>query len=150
MKADFRGNWLDYKPFHSKKVCFQFSNTHLRMVTTRASMVLLPKVIPMWVFFRKISLCKTAVDATFWRQFEYPGFLFSYILFSYNIRCFPYLIRPRPYFFIFMMTSSSGNIFPVTGLLCGESTGHRLIPLSKASDTELWCFLWSAPKQTVE
>ena len=34
--------------------------------------------------------------------------------------------------------------------LLGKSTGHRWIPLTMASDTELWCFLWSAPKQTVE
>ena len=32
----------------------------------------------------------------------------------------------------------------------GESTGHRRIPLRKASDVELWYFLWSAPKQTVK
>ena len=31
--------------------------------------------------------------------------------------------------------------------LCGEFTGHRWIPLTKASDVELWCFLWSAPEQ---
>ena len=43
------------------------------------------------------------------------------------------------------MTSSNGNIFRVTGSLCGEITGHRWIPLTKASDAELWCFLWSAP-----
>ena len=43
-----------------------------------------------------------------------------------------------------MMTSSNGNIFCVTGLLCGEFTGHRWIPLTKAGDAELWCFLWSA------
>ena len=43
------------------------------------------------------------------------------------------------------MTSSNGNIFHVTGPLCGEFTGHRWIPLTKASDTELWYFLWSAP-----
>ena len=30
--------------------------------------------------------------------------------------------------------------------LCGEFTGHRWIPLTKASDTELWCFVWSAPE----
>ena len=36
-----------------------------------------------------------------------------------------------------MMTSSNGNIFR-----------HRLIPLTKASDTELWFFLWSATEQT--
>ena len=43
-----------------------------------------------------------------------------------------------------MMTSSNGNIFRVTGLFCGEFTGHRWIPLTKASDAGLWCFLWSA------
>ena len=42
-----------------------------------------------------------------------------------------------------MMTSSNGNIFRVTGPLCGEFTGHWWIPLTKASDTELWCFLLS-------
>ena len=32
------------------------------------------------------------------------------------------------------MTSSNGTIFRVTGPLWGESTGHRLIPITKASD----------------
>ena len=31
-----------------------------------------------------------------------------------------------------MMTSSNGNIIHVTGPLCGEFTGHRWIPLTKA------------------
>ena len=48
------------------------------------------------------------------------------------------------------MTSSNGNIFYLTGPLWGESTGHRWIPLTKTSDAELWCFLWSVPEQTVE
>ena len=39
-----------------------------------------------------------------------------------------------------MMTSSNGNIFRVTGHLCGEFTGPRWIPHTKASDAELWCF----------
>ena len=43
------------------------------------------------------------------------------------------------------ITSSNGNIFRVTGLLYGEFTGDRWILLAKASDAELWCFLWSAP-----
>ena len=43
-----------------------------------------------------------------------------------------------------MMTSSNGNIFRVTGHLCGEFTGHRWIPHTKASDAELWCFYASA------
>ena len=57
-----------------------------------------------------------------------------------------------------MMTSSSGNIFRVTGLLCRKFTGDRWIPRTKASvngefpaqkasDAELWCFLWSEKKQ---
>ena len=45
-----------------------------------------------------------------------------------------------------MMTSSNGNTFRATGPLCGEFTGHRWIPRTKASDAELWCFLWSAPE----
>ena len=42
------------------------------------------------------------------------------------------------------------EIFRVTGPLCGEFPGHQWIPLTKASDAELWCFLWSAPEQTVK
>ena len=41
-----------------------------------------------------------------------------------------------------MMTSSNVNIFRDTGHLWG----HRWIPHTKASDAELWCFLWSAPE----
>ena len=54
-------------------------------------------------------------------------------------------VRPkmRP---TFMMTSSNGNIFRVTGPVCGEFTGLRWIPRTKASDAELWCFLWSVLK----
>ena len=48
------------------------------------------------------------------------------------------------------MTSSNENIFRVTVLLWWGSTGHRWIPPTKASDVELWCFHWSAPKQTGE
>ena len=47
----------------------------------------------------------------------------------------------------FMMTSSNGNIFRVTGHLCEEFNGYRLNPRTKASDAELWCFSWSAPEQ---
>ena len=43
-----------------------------------------------------------------------------------------------------MMTSSNGKIFRVTGPLCGEYTGHRWIPLTKASNAEIWCVLISA------
>ena len=40
-----------------------------------------------------------------------------------------------------MITSSNGNIFRITGPLYGEFTGHRWIPVTKASDAELWCLL---------
>ena len=42
----------------------------------------------------------------------------------------------------FMMTSSNGNIFCVTGHLCGEFTGLQWIPRTKASDAELCCFFY--------
>ena len=49
------------------------------------------------------------------------------------------------YWYENIMTSSIGNIFRVTGPVCGEFIGHRWIPLTKASDAGLWCVLWSAP-----
>ena len=36
------------------------------------------------------------------------------------------------------------TFFGVTGHLCGEFTGPRWIPRTKASDGRLWCLLWSA------
>ena len=42
------------------------------------------------------------------------------------------------------------NYFPGNWFLWLEFTGYRWIPLTKASDAELWCFLWSEPEQTVE
>ena len=48
--------------------------------------------------------------------------------------------------FVLMMTSS---ISRVIGPLCGEFTGRRWIPLTKASNTELRCFLWFAPEKDV-
>ena len=45
------------------------------------------------------------------------------------------------------MMSSNGNIFRVTDPLWGKSNRHRWISLKKASDAELWYFLWSTPEQ---
>ena len=45
-----------------------------------------------------------------------------------------------------MMTSSNRNIFHITGPLCGEFTSHWWIPHTKASDAQLWGFLWSVPE----
>ena len=49
-----------------------------------------------------------------------------------------------------MGTSSKGSILRVNGPLRGESTGDQWIPLTKASEAELWYFLWSAPEQMAE
>ena len=75
---------------------------------------------------------------------------------EYNIRghrnqeTFMYSVKLAEYMIETMMTSSNGNIFRVTGSLCVEFTGRGWIPLTKASDAELRCFLLSAPGQTVE
>ena len=63
-----------------------------------------------------------------------------------------YLLRNDGQFVqaMFMMTSSNGDIFHVTGHFCGEFTGPRWIPRTKANDAGLWCFLWSATEYTVE
>ena len=50
-------------------------------------------------------------------------------------------------FCLIMMTSSNGDIFHVTGHLCGEFTGPGCIPRTKASDAQFWCFLWSASEK---
>ena len=60
---------------------------------------------------------------------------------SWRTRPIPWLLMLQ---LVSMMTSSNGNIFRVTGHLCGEFTRDQWIPRTKASDTELWCFLWSA------
>ena len=38
--------------------------------------------------------------------------------------------------------------FSASLAFCGEFTGHRWIPCTKVSDTELWYFLWYALEQT--
>ena len=53
-----------------------------------------------------------------------------------------FILKPQ----LHMMTSSNGNIFRVTGHLCGKFTGPRWISRTKASDAELWCFLWITPE----
>ena len=82
----------------------------------------------------------------------------TYLLLRYIVnccwRCFKYQVQIQPWIYkrycAGMMTSSNGNIFRVTGPLCGEFTGHRWIPLTKAIDAELWFFLWSATEQTTK
>ena len=48
------------------------------------------------------------------------------------------LYFPQSAFSISMMTSSNGNIFRVTGHLCGGITGHRWIPHTGIGGTKLF------------
>ena len=57
-----------------------------------------------------------------------------------------YGLTPWAFVGRFMTTSSNGSIFRVIGPLCGEFIGPRWIPITKASDAKLLCFLWSAPE----
>ena len=58
--------------------------------------------------------------------------------------CFVYLLQmgPRLASWWRHLMETFSTLF---GPLWGESTGDRWIPLTKASDAELWCSLWSAP-----
>ena len=76
-------------------------------------------------------------------------------MFYIGIMCSCTLVEMTHHKFIeecvyYMMASSNGSIFRVAGPLCGEFVGRRPSPLTKASDAELWCFLWSATEQTFQ
>ena len=50
----------------------------------------------------------------------------------------------------YMMASSKWKHFTRYWPFVRGIQRHRWIPLTKASDVELWCFLWSPPEQTVK
>ena len=88
-------------------------------------------------------------------HFGFDMLSYVFIIATYWVWSFAILwigLKPaqgHPHLF-YMMTSSNGNIFRVTGHLCEEFTGHRWIPLIKASDAELWCFISYVPEQAAE
>ena len=92
----------------------------------------------------------------FWCPCTVPQRVDDDLPFNYKICCWPQQNAPtciqhtQLIANIIIMTSSNGNIFRVTGPLQGESTGDRWIPLTKACNASLWCFLWSMPEQTIE
>ena len=86
-------------------------------------------------------LTKQAIDVIFTREFNVRFHASEPRAIATQMRYVLSMIRNY-----LMMTSSNGNIFRVTGPLCGEFTGLRWIPRTKASDAELWCFLWSTPE----
>ena len=96
--------------------------------------------VEMWFLYRK-CVWYNAVTMLYFKQ--------KYMRWRYKMRRLALTISVMTcsvilYMVNVMMTSSNGNIFRVTGPVCGEFTGHRWIPIIKASDAELWCFLWDA------
>ena len=93
--------------------------------------------VPLWVFwYRPIE----HTPFTVMNGISYMVRKFLYFLWV-SIGRFTHILLG---YFINRMTSSNGNVFRVTGHLCGEFTGPRWIPRTKATGAELWCFLWSA------
>ena len=84
-----------------------------------------------------VSQNQTSAAKIFWNRTRYSTFLFgwSQIVPHWQVHAGTC-----------MVTSSNGNIFRVTGHWGREFTGHRWISRTKASDAEIWCFLWSAPE----
>ena len=73
-------------------------------------------------------------------QLHWPAFGHKYVIYSENYHEIKAHFGKKTH----IMTSSNGNSFRVIGPMYGEFIGHRWITLTKASDAELCCFLWSA------
>ena len=129
--TDFDPNWAfpDYRPvaaFKSLRFALFFNSQSLILTCRSISKINMHKF---YILTKLILMKLINSNILIKEQFE-----ISHRFTSIN------LIQ----FCCFMLTSSNGNIFRVTGPLCEEFTGHRWISLTKASDAELWCFLWSA------
>ena len=125
----------------------QLIRTHIKELSKPALLALCEGSLPMTCEF-PAQRASNAEEASIWwwlRHYRHIGCRYLRLCMSY---C-EWICDP-PESGKIMMTSSNGNIFRVTGPLCGKFTGHRWIPLTKASDAELWRFLWSMPEQTVE
>ena len=117
------------------KQCNVSSRTSIRFRPHKRHPISSPHERPLlWGFWRKNNRVIT-VSHCIWVNVSYE--------FSHNTNTPKRRITQSC---IFMMTSSNGNFFRVTGLSCREFTGYRWIPHTKARDAELWCFLWSEPK----
>ena len=88
------------------------------------------------------------ISTKYWSRLDENHFytLHNYSYSSHSRNTFLFLLLT----ITVMMTSSNGNIFRVTCTLYGEFTSHRWFPRTKASDAQLWCFLWSSLEATVE
>ena len=118
---------------------------------TQNDWVLWRNLIPweIYMLFRRISDIATR-SSLLWSahvQKQSLGFCGIIILKNYS---FDFASRYK-YIRHILWWRHQWNIFRVTGPLWEESAGHQCITLTKASDEELWSFLWSAPeKKTAE
>ena len=87
--------------------------------------------IQLWVNISRLQNSRWSICAR-WSQILHKEYIWNFICYSaYSLS---------------MMTSWNGNIYVVIGP-CSPVTGEFHV---KSSDAELWCFLWSATKWTVE
>ena len=116
---------------------------------------------PLWTNFREILIeiptfsftkMRLKVSSAKWR----PFCLGLNVLITSHYPCFNQYFRQNKmsrngwHFWRHYQFSSwwrhQMETFSITGPLCGEFTSHRWIPLTKASDAELWCLFWYAPE----
>ena len=108
----------DYWITPTKKIFFQFN-----------SMFIWRQMV--WKYLHcRLCICRLQNEqhSSEWRSLNYKIIIFS---------------EDGSIHFPYMMTSSNGKIVRFIGHLCREFTGDRWTPSTKASDAELWCFLWS-------
>ena len=87
----------------------------------------------------KLNICSREIRMSATRWFLcYRRVRLLTCIMRYDWQKTEYLGSPRR--LSIMTMSSNEEIFRVNGPLWGETAGH----------VELWCFLWSAPEQTVE
>ena len=90
------------------EMCFQWNINHR-----------VPCVKELWIWTCRVQIGDLVSASMYWPGSHFIN-VFSQFEFHWN--------------FVSMMTSSNGNIFRVTGHLCGEFTCPRWIPHTKASD----------------
>ena len=139
-RRHFRMQFRQWNGFNFDKnytsFCFQLSN--LRWPSISLDNGLAPK--------RRHAIVCTNADPIHWRIYAELG----------RDQLISKITQTRHAFFLIdialdaMMTSSNGNSVRVTGPLGAKFTGHWWIPLTEASDAELWCFLWYVSDQTVK
>ena len=122
-----------------------------------------PHAQHIFVYFRMCIYCSTAITGTSHERRGAPSqrglpVLSAFVLITkyscyqacvrrmHRLQLGSLLVESTHNGLVIMMTSSNGNIFRVTGHLCGEFIGPRWIYHTKASDADLWSLLWSAPE----